>query len=209
MQRLFEKSPPLVTEAEMDAAIAAGLRYGEPDAPLLARALDVCAAVYDDRWRRAAVVEPYMHACVAVMDSSVAFTLHHVGVLERFCLLSSGLRPLLLDHLGDIVPCMMCHAPLCQRLSLTLAITTLATLPSRALEPYVGDIVKLLERAANNPRTLHVQAAALELLEGLPAHATTDYTTHILRACMTSAQAMASRYVENRNKDEDTEEEEE
>lgn len=186
MRHLHEKYPPLATDDEMDAAIADGFEHDWHGCVL--RAFEV-SATYEGRRRahRAKVIEPHVPLILnTVVDHLSA---RSIRVLETFCSASSGLRPLLLDCLGDVLLPILNKYPTTKPATAAAAIKVLAELPAAALEPFVGDVVKLLERISGNAATVRVQIAALELLERLPVRATRDYTTLILRASTKAAQA--------------------
>jgi hypothetical protein len=201
MKNFFhERSTPLVTMDEMDAAIAAGLGrlWPEPDVDVVMAALDVSACYQGIRsGHRAKVLEPFADKLLkAIVENSE----DRNGVslsFECFCSASSGLRPLLLERLNDVV------LPLTRTAELSrsginhqrLIMKGLASLAPSALEPYVDDFVALLERTSADVKWILLQSAVLELLQRLPARATQLYATAILRACAKAVGA-AARHVE-------------
>jgi hypothetical protein len=103
--------------------------------------------------------------------------------------------------------------------TLSALVKAFEALPPAVLEPFVGDIVTLLERAAGASAQhfacVCVEAAALSLLERLPARATRDYGMLILRAFMKSAQGLSKSvrdeldfYIRREDSEEEDSEEE-
>lgn len=189
MQRLYiHEHPPVFTDAELANATTECLSfYWNKNVVLRAFHVSGC---FDERKRaqRVAVVEPYADHVLSV--AAQLGSNDSLRTLETFCLPNKGLRPLLLDHLGDVLPAIVSRAPDIDLERLRAAIKALATLPPAALEPYVGEFVKLLDFAAEH-KAIQVHVTVLRILERMPPRFTRDYTLLMLRAAIKWDEATA------------------